>query len=198
MFFPPRYRGQTLVELMVGVAVIIIGLTAAASMIFSNVRIQEISSDRVVASNLAREGIEFAKSVRDSNWLAGSPFYTGLQSGTDYTGVPIIDTSGVFTGFNFTASTIDTDDWTVIKTSTAAPSSGALMGQGTSFAGTPTIFKRLVTLQPICSDDSVLSEGVSCASPLYIVGIRVTSQVVWDRRGERRQSVVIDELYDWR
>jgi Tfp pilus assembly protein PilV len=198
MFSPLRYRGQTLVELMVAISVIIIGLTAAASMIFSNVRIQEISSDRVVAANLAREGIEFAKSVRDSNWLSGSPFYTGLQNGTDYTGVPVVNTSGVFTGFNFTAATIDTDSWTVIKTSTAAPSSGALMGQGTAFTGTATIFKRLVTLQPICSDDTVLAEGATCSAPFYIVGIRVTSQAVWDRRGERRQSVVVDEIYDWR
>lgn len=185
-------------ELMVAIAVIIIGLTAAASMIFSNVRIQEMSSDRVVASHLAREGIEFAKSIRDSNWLAGSPFYTGLQSGTDYTGVPIVNSNGVFTGFNFTAANIDTDTWTVIKTSTVAPSSGALMGQGSLFTGTATIFKRLVTLQPICSDDTVLAEGATCVLPLYIAGIRVTSQVVWDRRGERRQSVIVDELYDWR
>lgn len=185
-------------ELMVAISVIIIGLTAAASMIFSNLRIQEISSDRVVASNLARQGVEFAKSIRDSNWLAGNAFNTGLQSGTDYTAVPIMNTSGVFTGFDFTASTIDTDNWTVVKTSSVAPTAGALMGQGPSFTGTTTIFKRLVTMQPICSDGTIRVEGAACVSPLYVVGIRITSQAIWDRRGSRRQSVIVDEIYDWR
>lgn len=185
-------------ELMVAISVIIIGLTAAASMIFSNIRIQEISSDRVVASNLARQGVEFVKSVRDSNWLAGNAFNAGLQSGTDYTGVPIMDTGGVFTGFDFTASTIDTDNWTAIKTSSVAPTTGALMGQGPSFTGTATIFKRLVTMQPICSDGTIRVEGAACVSPLYVAGIRITSQAIWDRRGNRRQSVIVDEIYDWR
>lgn len=191
------FRGQTLVELLMALSVIIIGLTASAGVVFSNIRVQEISADRIVATNLAREGVEYTKSIRDSNWLANVAFDTNLHSGTDYTGVPVwVDAQ--FVGFDFTATDMDDVDWTTVKLSTNASTTGALYAQGPSYSGTDTLFQRLVTLQPICSDASVMSEGFSCISPLTTVGVRVTSRVSWSKRGVMRTSTIVDELYDWR
>jgi hypothetical protein len=139
--------------------------------------------------------VELAKAQRDSNWLAGDPFNTGMFSGSDYTGVPIID-DGRFDSFNFVADDIDDTNWTLLKLSTDASSTGMFV-QGPSNNGTDTMFKRMVTFQPICSDGSVRSDGSTC-TPLSNVGVRVTSRVEWDRRGRTYESVIIDELYDWR
>jgi Tfp pilus assembly protein PilV len=188
-------KGQSLIELLIAMTVIMVGLSAAGTLVFSNIRLQELSADRVTAANLARGGIELAKAQRDSNWLAGAAFDAGMKNALDYTGVPIM-TDGRFDSFNFTADDLDDTSWTRVKQSTDASSTNMLV-QGTGNPGTDTMFRRLITFQPICSDGSVLSDGVACA-PLETVGIRVTSQVDWQKRGMTHNSVIVDELYDWR
>ncbi|MBD3251017.1 hypothetical protein GF380_00860 [Candidatus Uhrbacteria bacterium] len=191
-------RGQSLLELLIAMTVIIVGLTAAGTLIFSNIRLQEQSSQRVVAANLAREGIEIAKAVRDSNWLKNVDFRDGMyDTGNDYTGVPDW-VQGQVTGFDFSPDDID-DAGTAIIVSNHA-SSVRLMVQEAS--GHPvrstTFYRRLLTFEPICSDGSIRSEGTNCGGLIPVQGVRVTSRVVWDARGTRRESVIVDELYDWR
>ncbi len=175
--------------------VIMVGLSAAGTLIFSNIRLQERSADRVVGANLARGGIELAKAQRDSNWLAGDAFNNGMFNGTDYTGVPIM-TDGRFDSFNFTADAISETGWTQLKRSSDA-SSTSMFVQGIANPGTATQFRRLITFQPICSDGTVLNEGSTC-TPLVTAGVRVTSRVEWTKRGMTHESVIVDELYDWR
>lgn len=189
-------NGQSLIELLVAMSVIIIGLTAASGIVFSNIRTQEISADRFTATNLAREGIEFVKEIRDSNWLSSALFNEGMSDGTDYTAIPIW-TDGEFTGLDFGPSVISDDTYTMVKLSTNASTMGALYVQGSTYPGSDTIFRRLLFLQPICSDMTVMSEGSSCGL-LSVIGVRMTSTVTWTKRGITRQSEVVDEIYDWK
>lgn len=195
-----EFRGQSLIELLVAMVVIIIGLSAASGVVFSNIRTQEISDDRLVASNLAREGIEFVKELRDSNWLAGSAFNAGMSSSTDYTAIPVW-TNGTLTGLDFSPTSTVSDAYTIIKMSSNASTTGALYAQGPSYAGTATtgtaVFRRLVLLQPICSDSTIISEGSSCGG-LSTIGVRITSTVTWTKRMTTRQSQIVDEIYDWK
>ncbi len=191
------HRGQSLVELLIAIFVIVVGLTAATNMIFSNARIQEDSAERVVAANLAREGVELAKAVRDSNWVAGggTSFVAGLSNGTDYTGVPRMD-GGVFIDFDFTPDDIS-DTEAAIKRSTNAGSLG-LFVQGSGASGSSTIYRRLVTLSPICDDGSILDSGSSCTGGNPQVGVRASALVQWTNRTGVHSSLVEDEFYDWR
>lgn len=197
-FFSQQQPGQSLIELIIAMAVIVVGLAGAASLVFSNLQLQERSADRVAATNLAREGIELAKAVRDSNWVAGgaTAFDLGLYNGTDYTGVPRMD-GGAFIGFDFTPNVLS-DSGAFLKVSTNTNSYG-LFVQGASSTGvaTSTPFARLVTLSPICSDYTTRASGTSC-SPLLKVGIRATSAVLWSKRGKTYTSTVSDDFYDWR
>lgn len=189
--------GQSLVELLVAIFVIVVGLTAVTNVIFSNARVQADSADRVVAANLAREGVELAKAVRDSNWISGggTAFDEGLADGTDYTAVPRMD-GGVFLDFDFAAETM-TDPETQIRSSSDGDSP-VLFVQGTDASGSATIFRRLVILAPICNDGSILEGGDNCSGGNPKVGIRVTSVVQWTNRTGTHQSTVVDDLYDWR
>jgi Tfp pilus assembly protein PilV len=189
-------RGQTIIELLIAMSVIIVGLIAAAGIIFSNQRLQERSADLVTASNLAREGVELAKAVRDSNWIAGNAFDAGLYSGTDYTAVPRMD-GGAFIDFDFLANATS-DPIAIMKRSTN-PSSPNLFVQGTGAVGTNTMFRRIVTLNPICSDLTILTNGSACLDVTNPkIGIQVISFVQWLMRDGWRQSVIEDRLYDWR
>ena len=190
-------KGQTLVELLVAMFVIVVGLTAATNIIFSNARTQEESAERVVAANLAREAVELAKAVRDSNWIAGggTAFTAGLANGTDYTGVPRMD-GGIFLDFDFTPETIDDPGALLLRSTDAG--SPYLLVQGAGASGVNTIYRRLVTLSPICDDGSILSSGDSCTGGNPQVGLRVSAQVQWINRTGTHTSLVEDEFYDWR
>ena len=189
-------RGQSLTELMVAMSVIIVGLAAAGTVILSNVRLQERSADQVAAANLAREGVELAKAIRDSNWIAGGStlFNEGLSDGNDYTGVPLWS-GGSLLSFDFAPADMN-DTETVIKRSTDAATPNVFV-QGTGAVGTDTVFRRLVTLLPICSDESIATEGTDCGS-LDTVGVQVQSTVTWTKREGTKSTTVEDNLYDWR
>ena len=193
-----RLRGQTLIELLITVSVVTTGLFAASALVFSNLQLSDRDADEVVAVNLAREGIELAKEMRDSNWLAGAPFDQGLASGRDYSAAPRWTggpAEATFT-FDFAPRTMD-DDGTVITQIADAASPGFYAN---SLTGTPTPWRRLLTFHPICrtaSGESVLNDDEDCASDPKI-GIRVESHLQWIRKGQTFDRTMYEDLYDWR
>ncbi len=200
-------NGQTLIELLIAMTVILIGLTSAAILVISNIRLQEVSVDRVIATNLAREGIEMAKGQRDSNWLAGSAFNAGMSVGvgvaSDYSAIPSVLNNGTFNGFDFTPNNIGTDtNYTKIVRSTNAASLGMFIqgyDSGAPVVGTSTAFLRILQFGPICADGKIIGiNGTDCTGHGIVAGVHVTSTVQWTKRGTTRQSVIVDDLYDWR
>jgi Tfp pilus assembly protein PilV len=186
-----------LIELLIAMTVIIVGLASATTLIFSNLRLQEISVNRVVGANLAREGIEIAKSLRDSNWLAGNAFDDGMSAaGDDYTGVPAWNV-GQVTSFSFTADDIDDAEADVIISNHASSSSFYVNAVSGHPKRADTPYRRLVTFDHICESGTIKTEGTNCGAE-RVIGVRVTSRVVWDFRGKRSESVIVDNLYDWR
>lgn len=90
-----RYStGQTLLEAMVAIGVILTAVIGATTLIISSITAGRISQNRVEAANFAREGIEIVRAIRDSNWLkfeqneldpsTGAPplWNAGLSAGT--------------------------------------------------------------------------------------------------------------------
>ena len=70
MKFPfKNKRGETLIEVIVAVGVLAIGAITATSLMISTLRGTSVSKNYLVAVNLAREGIEAVRSIRDTNWL---------------------------------------------------------------------------------------------------------------------------------
>lgn len=76
-------KAQGLLETIVALGVIITGLVSVMSLVISNLNNQRDSAMRYQAVNLARQGIEIARNIRDSNWLAGKSAWEGIQSGQD-------------------------------------------------------------------------------------------------------------------
>ncbi len=70
-------RGFTLIEIVVMMAVVVIGVLATLSVANLAVRTSESNEQRVAAVNLAREGVELVRAIRDSNWAA-----TAQESGS--------------------------------------------------------------------------------------------------------------------
>jgi len=191
--------GQTILEMLIVFFIISVGLYGAVTLIFSNLNMQEQDEDRIVAMNLAREELEIAQNIRDSNWMAGALFNSGLgtDTGADCTAVPDWNGTG-FPAFDFTADNILDG---VINISTNPASIGML----TNNNGTPTSYWRLITFAPICANpadhlDIQVPAACTCTDPAYSaeIGIRAKADVMWDRKGKRNSLSIYSDLYDWR
>ena len=76
-------NGFTLFETIVAIGLILVGLVAALALITSSLFYASNIQDRLIAANLAAEGIEIVRNIRDGNWLREVPWNSGLADG-DY------------------------------------------------------------------------------------------------------------------
>ena len=78
-------KGQTLVEVLAGLGLILIVVTALIGMGVVALKASTSARNRTVAAKLANEGMEIARSVRDQNSLADVDTGTAELSGDDTT-----------------------------------------------------------------------------------------------------------------
>jgi Tfp pilus assembly protein PilV len=190
-------KGQGLVEIIVALAVMVIGLTAILALTSQNLAVGRESERRLIATNFAREGVEIVRNIRDDNRLASDPdpLNTSLKSGTDYTAIPIFDTSTFAWSLDFTANQITDDAARIYR-------SGNFYVQAISQPGgsTITLYRRLLTLNEICKDGNIRTSGNFCGAsgaPDEKIGIQVLSQVQWAGSIGTRNTIVEDRIYKW-
>lgn len=76
-------EGFTLIETIVATGVIVTALVSSLALINSSLVLASNFQDRLTASNLAAEGIEVIRNIRDNNWLQNLSWNSGLSTG-DY------------------------------------------------------------------------------------------------------------------
>jgi type II secretory pathway pseudopilin PulG len=77
-------QGQTLVETMVAIFIMVMGITAALGLAIYSFNATSLVNKQIVAMGLAREGIESVKNMRDTNWLQSPQFDAGCNCYTDW------------------------------------------------------------------------------------------------------------------
>lgn len=197
----PRGRGQTLVEVIIASGIIMTAVASALTLMTSSLRASKTAEAQITAGNLAREGIEVVRAMRDGNWLNGVDFDTGLYAaGNDYTAVAKFDPAA--------------NSWTLDFAPNATSHARAqmyrysgtrlgLMTQGYDAAAaatlglSSTLYKRIVTLDAICANGTIAVSGSSCAVGTKI-GIRITSHVEWQLSGSPKTLSVEERMMDWR
>ena len=174
-------HGFGMIEMVIALSILTTALIAAVSLSTLTIMTGKQAELRLIAVNLAREGIEVVRNIRDSNRLGNvvDPLRTNLTSGMDYTAVPLFS-SGIWS-LDFTPTVI-TDPATQVYNA-----SGVLIP-----------FRRLLTLDEICKDGTMLGSGSSCVVGNPKIGIRVTSRVQYTATGSVvGVSVIEDRLYAW-
>ncbi len=187
--------GQGLLETVISLGIITSGLIGMLSLTVSNQTAGGEASDRLVATYLAREGVEAARQMRDSNWLNRLPWDQGLESGVDYTAALLWDSAT-------NARTLDFTPADLTHAYTRLWRAGGLYFQSTQ--ATPpgaalTSYRRLLRLDEICRDKTVATGGSACSAGLNPkIGIRAQSTVEWDAKGNTHQLVMEERLFNWR
>ncbi len=194
-------------EIIFVIGLVIIGLLGILAVVISNLIGSDVSKTMIVASNLAREGVEVVRQIRDSNWLncnlsACSNWDEGLgkeDGETDSTAIAV---------FNNNTWTLKYKPKKISDSETQIYFNPTQTGIYKQDVTPPdgfkeTLYRRLLTLNEICSEDDggeiILDNDEICEAQLKIkIGIRVKSQVNWVERGQHLSLVAEDRIYNWR
>jgi len=162
--------GFTLLEVMMAVLIIGIGLVGVSSLIVQNIQVQYINKNVLIASQLAQEGLELVRNIRDENWLiGGNDWDENISDGSaNYT-----FTIDYLKDINDTVNSIDEDGAKLYI-------NGNDFYTHTSTDNTETNFYRLITV-----NDLVSYLEVKC--------------IVRSEERERTHDYAAETvLYDWR
>lgn len=193
-------RGQSFVEAMVAITIIVSSISSALALVQSSITATRIGGTHVVAANLAREGLEVVRSMRDTNWLKSRSFQVGLiDAGGDKIARSLLDVTSGDWSLSFAATSLTDANAAVyladgIYVQADAPPS----------RGTKTLYSRTLTLLPICRDNGAgVERAVSgtdvCLVSETLVGLLVDSSVRWQTVSGQYQTLTAEErLYDWR
>lgn len=72
-------KGFTMLEVIVAISMLTVGIIGASALITQTISLAATSSNRLIASFLAQEGIELVRNIRDRNWLQGLNWDSGLD-----------------------------------------------------------------------------------------------------------------------
>lgn len=85
--YSAKQEGFTLLEAMVSIFILLVGVTGSLVLVSSGITNLNVSKNRLIASNLAQEGLEIVHNIRDNNWLNSRKLVT-LPSWNDWYGAP--------------------------------------------------------------------------------------------------------------
>ncbi len=188
--------GQSLVEMIIAIAIILTGLIGAIALTISNLSGSAEAGTMVVATNLAKEGIEVARNIRDANWLKNLAWDNGLSSGADYTAIAVFNPATKQWGLDFLPNSISD---AAAKLYLSADN--LYLQNSTPPVGNQTIYSRILTFGQICFNTSTKTETVSdspCGGGENKIGIRIKADVAWILSGKSRSLTVEDKIYNWR
>jgi type II secretory pathway pseudopilin PulG len=182
--------GQSLLEMVFAIGILLLVVAAILALTTSGVIGQKESESQIIANNLAREGIEAVRNIRDSNWLAGDNWDKGLVDQTYNTAIALFSPNSSWQLSFISADMISGQDLLYIS------SDGYYGHQATP---QPSPFSRYLILDSICQQtDGGQSIKTACGAAEQKIGLKITANVNWVERGRKRLVNLEDLIYEWK
>lgn len=183
------------------ITVIITAISSSLALIQSSITASRIGGMQVVAANLAREGLEVVRGLRDTNWLQGKSFQVGLTDGAgNKSARPILDVAGGGWSLSFAPTDLTAPNAAVYLSSDGVYRQADAQPGGTSISP----YARVLTMLHVCRDDGTGTERIvgstaSCLGSETFAGLAVYSTVRWRGVAGQYQTLTAEErFYDWR
>ncbi len=64
-----KKKGFSLMEVMAVLFIVMVGMVGVMSLVLQNIQVKDINTNRIIAHQLAQEGIELIRKQRDTNWI---------------------------------------------------------------------------------------------------------------------------------
>lgn len=185
--------GQSMMEMIFSIGILVTTVSAIIALNASNITSQKQSEYYIVANNLAREGIEVIRNIRDRNWLSGLDWDYGLK-----------DSGRYLACFNN-----QTNSWSVNPIQDGETGQLFLNDLGVyscqSENNLPTPYYRQLDILQICLNISTTAEKGTesikavCDSAFENkIGLKVRSILNWSERNKAHQIIIEDLIYDWK
>lgn len=130
-----------MVEAMVALVLVSVAMGPVFILATSSVNVASRMEHNLIAANLAQEGIEVIRNIRDTNWLNGTAFDNNLAPG------------------------IWRVEWNTVGGGLVAVGSNPFLRKNNGLynysAGTDTVFKRTITISKPNSGELVLTSSVT-------------------------------------
>lgn len=185
-------RGSTLVELLIAITIMVVAISGFVSLSLRNSHDQRQSTSRLIANQLAVEGLEVVRNLRDSQWLINQTLSDVVGDGE---GLVRFDRDNQSWSFDDSADSLDQARLYLTND---------LYDHEVTADG-PSPYSRLIYIDAICADDIFPSPdidwqnlgGRTCQAGQQI-GWRIVSWVSWLDNGQTFDWQLVDYLYDWR
>jgi len=169
-----QQKAFTMIEIIVVIFIVSIGILGVMALVVQNVKSQSYNKDNLIASQLAQEGIEMIRMVRDTNWKNNVAFNTNLY--------PDLGVSPAYYFMDYTDNKP--------RSYTGNPAQLILEKDSKGFyhdydynGGVETPFSRIIIIS---------------GSPLVGHYLKVICTVTWKNRNQPRSYSLETMLYDWK
>jgi len=185
-----KRSAQSLIETIVAVGITVMGIVAILAMAAAHLSMGGQSAERVIATNLAREGVELVFAIRNSNWLDPAQTWPyGLGNG-DY-----------IASYNDASLTLQGPAGTI---QIAGCNNCKLYLTGddvyTHTPGGNTVYRRLITINDGHDlDDPIYGgPGIGTGNCSGNCEKKIISTVYWTERGREHTISTEARITDWR
>jgi type II secretory pathway pseudopilin PulG len=163
-------KGFTLMEAIVAIFVITTGLVGVLSLVSQTIASSTFSKDKLIAAYLAQEGIEIIRNIRDTNWLNGVAWNTGLTATPN-------------TNVNYNSSNVSD-----------MPDGLSFDGSYYVHSASPnTPFSRHIEITYDVDGDG--NDDLDPGGNLYRMNVKVV--VEWQEKGKIHKVEAQENLYNW-
>ena len=182
--------GQTLLELIIAIGVIMVSTLSATTLIVSTINAGQVSQTKVEAANFSREGVELLRGIRDSNWLKRDQNVTDISTGNVYSWNTGLGAGNYVATFNGTAWNLVTYQSIDAVNLIGQPNGQSYFTQNCSANCTETRYHRKLTIIPT-------AETLLGVSRTYL---SVISVVWWGSSpaDPKTSYTAYERLYDWK
>lgn len=186
--------GQSLLETIFAIGILLIVVSAVMALATSSITGQQESEAQVLGNNLAREGIEVIRNIRDSNILDGKKWDNGLNSGAAIVRFDSFDNRWLL-DYNYQPG--DNKIY-FYPDGVYAHDNGQI--------SKPTPYTRIVVINSIClrlqnpnqGQEDIKDNCDPDSEKEKKIGLKVSSQIVWNDKSRLRKITMEDLLYAWK